>query len=74
MAVYSVDRIEGDYAVLVGEDKSNVTVSLDRLPAGIKEGNVLRFEGGAYSLDSAEEQQRRSRILALQEKLCRKNR
>ena len=73
MTVYSVDRIEGTYAVLVGESEPDVTVSLECLPEGVKAGNVLRFDHGAYILDADEEEIRRQRIFALQEKLRRKN-
>lgn len=72
MAMYSVDRVEGAYAVLVG-DVDDVSVPLTELPEGVKEGSVLRLENGAYVLDSAEEQRQRNRILSLQEKLRRKN-
>ena len=62
MAMYSVDRIEGAFAVLVGESQPDMTVELNQLPAGVKEGTVLRFENGTFSVDANEEQQRRSRI------------
>lgn len=66
---YSVDRIEGAYAVLVGETEPDLTVLLSELPEGVKEGAVLRLQDGVYVLDAEEQQRRRSRILALQEKL-----
>ena len=73
MEVYAVDRIEGDMAVLVGEDALSLSVPVSRLPQGIKEGSVLRVEGDAYVLDPAQEEVRRQRILALQEKLRHKH-
>jgi len=58
MGVYSVDRIVGDVAVLVGEDTS-LSVAMSLLPTGVKEGSVLRVEDGSYVLDSVEEEARR---------------
>ena len=72
MNLYSVDRIEGDYAVLTGDSGPDISVLLAQLPEGIKPGRILRLEDGVYTVDEAEEQQRRSRILALQAKLRRK--
>ena len=70
--IYSVDRIEGAYAVLVGETEPDLSVLLSDLPECVKEGTVLRLQDGVYVLDVEEQQRRRTRILALQEKLRRK--
>lgn len=67
--IYSVDRIEGTVAVLVGDSGPDLTVLLSELPAGITEGSVLRFNDGVYTLDCQEEQKRRQRILSLEKKL-----
>ena len=72
MQRYSVDRIEGDYAVLMDDDCSTVLVLLTDLPKGTKEGSVLLAVAGEYKLDAAEEQLRRNEILSLQEKFRRK--
>ena len=72
MAKFSIDRIEGAYAVLIDDQGNDSSVLLSDLPKGVKEGNVVRYEDGVYALDAAEEQQRRSRILSLQEKLRNK--
>ena len=70
--IYSVDRFEGAYAILVGEMASDVPVLLSDLPEGIQAGDVLKLQDGIYVLDPAEQQKRRERILALQDKLRRK--
>ena len=72
MTTYSVDRIEGEYAVLVGDNGPDRPVLLAELPEGVKAGSILRLEAGVYSLDATEEQQRRRQILSLQDKLRRK--
>ena len=72
MPRYSVDRIEGDYAVLMEEDCSTISVLLTDLPDGTREGSLLQEESGVYKLDVEQEQFRRSAILSLQEKLRRK--
>ena len=42
--LYSIDRFEGDIAVLIDEDEVAHTVVRTRLPEQIKEGDMLRFE------------------------------
>lgn len=49
---WSIDRIEGDIAVLVADDGSGTTqVPLASLPPGSQEGSVLRNVGGGWVLD-----------------------
>jgi hypothetical protein len=40
--LYVVDRIEGTIAVLIDDDGRSASVPLERLPAGVAEGIVLR--------------------------------
>lgn len=65
----SVDRIENGFAVCEKEDLSTVLVELSKLPNGTKEGSVLRFEKGEYSIDLKEEERRKAHILKLQNSL-----
>lgn len=67
--LWSLDRTEGDYAVLVGDDRGCVTVPLSDLPLGAREGKMYRLVGGIYVEDPAAEQVRRKRIQALQNRL-----
>ena len=62
-----VDRVEAPLAVLVADaDERRVDVPLARLPAGVREGSVLRVphSGGEPQWDAAEldEELRRARL------------
>ena len=70
---YSVDRIEGDIVVLVGDDDCSHPVSASNLPVDVCCGDVLILQDGAYVHDREETQSRRSYVQSLQEKLRRKN-
>ncbi len=74
-ARYSVDRIEGSVAVLIADaDGSSLPVPLASLPAGTAEGMLLRRTAqGGYERDAVAEQERRARVLALQNRLRRKD-
>lgn len=70
MEYYVVDRIEGDYAVCEQDDEVIVNISLDLLPDGVGEGNVLcRLSDGSFAVDKDEEERRRNEILALTDDL-----
>lgn len=64
---YIVDRIEGNLAVCEAENTDMAVISLADLPVGTHEGSVIVFKNGTYTLDVGEEQERRKRILALQD-------
>ena len=65
----SVDRFEGDLAVLVDEDGNAHNVARTLLPAQVKVGTMLRKMNGEYLLDDTAERTRREQILQLQQKL-----
>ncbi|MHB9146794.1 MAG: DUF3006 domain-containing protein [Symbiobacteriia bacterium] len=54
-----IDRFEGEYAVLVGDDRAVAQLPKANLPAGVKEGDVLRLD---LVLDEEETARRRARI------------
>ena len=66
---YSIDRIEGDVAVLVDDDTKVLHVPLSALPDSAQCGDVLYREDGAYCVDVVETEKRRAYVLSLQEKL-----
>ena len=67
--LFSVDRIEGEFAVLIAEDKSSLSVPRVQLPDNAKEGNMVRLVDGQYCLDDDAAEARREQILRLQQKL-----
>lgn len=71
MKIY-VDRIEEGIAVCEGESLERLEVPLSALPVGVREGSVLLFDGAAYSLDTAAEEERRRKLSERQKRLFRK--
>lgn len=59
---YTIDRIEGEYAVCETEAKNHIAISLEKLPDSVKEGDVIVSKGEVYEIDHGETQARRRRI------------
>lgn len=58
---YSIDRIEGEWAVLIADETSgSVEIPANALPAEASEGSILRCENGTYIYDAEETERRRS--------------
>jgi hypothetical protein len=55
-----IDRFEGDFAVCEKEDRIMLNVKRDKLPADVKEGDVLIIEGNMISIDAAETTRRKN--------------
>lgn len=71
--LFSLDRIEGDSAVLIADDGTVLAVPMSLLPSA-ETGKMYRKVGENFIEDSAAEQARRARIQALQNRLrSRKN-
>ena len=70
--LYSLDRIEGDLAVLVEDGGASVVVSIGALPPAPAEGKMYRCVNGQYVEDTDAEQARRASVRALQDKLRRR--
>ncbi|NLY29266.1 MAG: DUF3006 domain-containing protein [Firmicutes bacterium] len=67
--VATVDRIEGEYAVLLlpaGEQEVAVDWPVDLLPSGVQEGSKIKF---SLSRDEDEEAAARQRVADLLRKL-----
>lgn len=62
----TIDRFEGDLAVLQFEDGSEALWPASKLPAGSKEGNVLMI---SLSPDAAAEKELRDSISDIQKRL-----
>lgn len=67
--LYSIDRFEGDIAVLVDEDGNSLDVPRADLPDGIKSGDMLRRQADGFRPDPDAADARRARVLALQDRL-----
>ncbi|MFB5660458.1 DUF3006 domain-containing protein [Alteribacillus sp. HJP-4] len=80
MKKYTLDRFEGEIAVLLpaGKEAERKTVSRSQLPDGVQEGDVLEVEWGDDCslknavIDKEETEKRKGRAKALLEKLTRK--
>ncbi len=67
MELFSVDRLEGEFAILEREDGSSFPLPLSQLPAGVRGGSMLRrTTDGGYALDDKAQEQRRAELFALQ--------
>ena len=66
---YSVDRFEGDYAVLIDGEGNPVPVELSCLSENAKPGSVVRKEENKYVVDDEETAARKKRLLGLQNSL-----
>ena len=53
MERYIVDRVEDGIAVLEKEDLTHVEIPVSEIGYEVKEGNVLLFENGKFTLDEA---------------------
>ncbi len=69
---YSIDRFEGELAVLIDEQQGTHDVLRSLLPEGAKAGDMLHFDNGHYTIDDAAARARREQILRLQNKLRRR--
>jgi len=49
---YTVDRIEGGFAMLEDANMNMKNVKLNDLPENIKEGDILKLENNIYIIDT----------------------
>lgn len=67
---YSVDRFEGDLAVLQDDNKKSVVIKKAQLPKDAKVGMVFSLrEDGQYYFEQEETKARKDNILSLQNEL-----
>ena len=69
MKKLTVDRIEGDRAVLECEDGSFVSMELSALPKNLSEGDVIRFDANSCYLSEEEATRRHQKLKKQLEKL-----
>ena len=66
---YTIDRFEGDYAVLEDDDENRVNVKKALLPEMAKESDVLDFDGESYTVNADETEKRRQSVIEMLRKM-----
>ena len=67
---YSVDRFEGEYAVLENRKTNEIKhVKKDMLPENIKEGSILQYVNGKYTYNEELTKEETNRIQETMNKL-----
>lgn len=69
MMFYTIDRFEGDYAVLEDDDENRVNVKKALLPEMARESDVLDFDGEAYTVNAEETEKRRQSVIEMLRKM-----
>lgn len=69
---YSVDKIEGGFAVCEKDDGELVKLALSLLPAEIREGDILNSVGSAFKIDRAATGAARVEMFDLQDSVFKK--
>ncbi|MBR2315481.1 MAG: DUF3006 domain-containing protein [Clostridia bacterium] len=67
-----VDRIIGDIVVCEKEDMSRVEIKISDIPFEVYEGSVISTDGKTYFPEESEEEERRRKVIELQNKLRNK--
>ncbi len=53
--MYTLDRFEGDFAVLENRNTKQMTdIPISNIPSKAKEGDILKFSNGSYVVDYEE--------------------
>lgn len=71
MKLYGIDRFEGDVVVLVDGEGNAFNINRKDLPSGAKEGQIVRYDGKNYVIDSVETEKKQEESKALIEDLFR---
>ena len=74
MMLYSVDRFEGDIAVLVDESGASREVPCVVLPVACRPGDMVRERDGVFVADEAATRERRAYVSQLQNTVCKRRR
>ncbi|HEX7475628.1 MAG TPA: DUF3006 domain-containing protein [Dehalococcoidales bacterium] len=64
-----MDRFEGEMAVCEKPDRTMLNIAKSRLPAGVKEGDVLILEGDKICVDPVETARKKKTAEQLLKKL-----
>lgn len=64
-----VDRFEGEFAVCEKENLEMIDIDKKKLPAGVKEGDVLIINGENIKIDNEKTAKRQEKIKSLMDEL-----
>lgn len=70
---FTVDRIEGAFAVCEDSDGAMINIDLEELPSDVKSGDILVIRDGRFISDKKAAAEKRAELSALQEKLLRRS-
>ncbi len=59
---FTVESIEDGIARLENDESESVLAALSLLPVGVKEGDILNFEGEMYTIDAEATAERRKLV------------
>lgn len=65
----TIDRFEGDFAVVEKPDRTMMNIRRSKLPAGAKEGDILIIEDINVRIDPSETAKRKKAVDALMKDL-----
>lgn len=69
MEYYSIDKIESDFAILEDTKKNTFKVSLNLLPKGVKETDVVFKKNARYYIDKDKSKEIKLKVQALQDEI-----
>ena len=68
---YSVDRIENSLVVLIGDNGEKKHIERPLFSFTVKEGDMLRFKDGSWTIDCEETERRRAEARSLLDSLLK---
>lgn len=71
LKLYSVDRFEGQYAVLVDSYSKSYDVLRDELPPDVREGDMLHEDEGRFVIDEEATKEKREKIHKIRQELLK---
>lgn len=72
LKTYSVDRFEGRYVILEDENGKIYDVLREELPEDIREGDILRDNGGYFFVDEEETAKQRKKLKEIFDNIVKK--
>ena len=69
---FSIDRVVGKTAHLIGEDQKPLDVPVAMLPAGAKNGDMVRFKDGVFLCAPQKTEERRAHMADMLETLLKR--